>query len=158
MKNRIKIQVDGKTFTLMGEGTEAHLKEVSSYIDEKMRHVRENAAAIKLDSSLAYVLTSLNVADDYFKEKEYRAELEGRVLGLTARLEEMTRLLEDATNRTQDSELGLRVKELEEELLNEQREKLDAQNKLDEYTLAAGNEAPRTNYKQSGKKKYQKPR
>lgn len=156
MKNRIKIQVDGKTFTLMGEGTEAHLKEVSNYIDEKMRHIRKNAEAIKMDSSLAYVLTSLNVADDYFKEKEYRAELEGRVLGLTTRLEEMTRLLEDATNRTQDSELGLRIKELEEELLNEQQEKLDAQNKLDEYMLAAGGETPKTNYKQTGKKKYQK--
>ncbi len=96
MKNRIKIYVDGKSFTLVGEETEIHMQAVSNYIHEKIVEIRKNAAAVRLDTSLAYVLTALNVADDYFKEKERVAELEGRNLGLLARLEELASQLEEA--------------------------------------------------------------
>lgn len=96
MKNRIKISVDGKSFTLMGEETESHMQAVAVYIHEKIAEVRRNAAAVKLDASLAYVLTAINVGDDYFKELEKNAELEGRNLGLTTRLKEMVSQLDDA--------------------------------------------------------------
>ncbi|WP_304509085.1 cell division protein ZapA [Anaerotignum sp.] len=96
MKNRIKISVDGKSFTLMGEETESHMQAVAEYIHEKITEVRRNAAAVKMDASLAYVLTAINVADDYYKEMEKNAELEGRNLGLTTRLKEMVSQLDDA--------------------------------------------------------------
>lgn len=89
MKNRIKISVDGKSFTLVGEESEIHMKAVAAYIDEKIHQIRRSAVAVKMDTSLAYVLTALNVADDYFKEKEKNAELEGRNLGLSTRLEQL---------------------------------------------------------------------
>ena len=93
MKNRVKISIDGKSFTLVGEESEEHIRSVAAYIDEKMTEVREKAVAVTLDSSLAYVLTSVNVADDYFKEKAYTAELEGRLIGMTARVQELTHKL-----------------------------------------------------------------
>lgn len=96
MKNRVKISVDGKSFTLVGEETEEHMRQVAAYIDAKIAEVRENAVAVTLDSSLAYVLASINVADDYFKERAYSAELEGRILGMTARLRELNHKLEEA--------------------------------------------------------------
>lgn len=96
MKNRIKIIVDGKSFTLVGEETEMHMQAVASYIDDKIVEIRKNAAAVKMDTSLAYVLAALNVADDYFKEKEKVAELEGRNLGLSTRLEELVFQLDEA--------------------------------------------------------------
>ncbi|MDD3394001.1 MAG: cell division protein ZapA [Anaerotignum sp.] len=96
MKNRIKISVDGKSFTLVGEETELHMQAVAAYIHEKIVQIRKNAEAVKMDTSLAYVLTALNVADDYIKEKEKNAELEGRNLGLCARLEELVSQLDEA--------------------------------------------------------------
>lgn len=116
MKNRVKISIDGKSFTLVGEESEEHMRQVASYIDEKMAEVREKAVAVTLDSSLAYVLTSINVADDYFKEKAYTAELEGRLIGMTARVEELVAKLEEA-----------------------EKARDEAENKLDEYTLAMEN-------------------
>ncbi len=95
MKNRIKISVDGKSFTLVGEETEVHMKAVAAYIDEKINQIRKNAVAVKMDTSLAYVLAALNVADDYFKEKEKNAELEGRNLGLSTRLEQLIPQLDE---------------------------------------------------------------
>ncbi len=61
MKNRVKITIDGKNFTLVGEETEEHMREVAAYIDKKMTEVRQKAAVVALDASLAYVLTSINV-------------------------------------------------------------------------------------------------
>ena len=116
MKNRVKISIDGKSFTLVGEETEEHMRQVAAYIDQKMTEIRQKAVAVTLDSSLAYVLTSINVADDYFKEKAYTAELEGRLIGMTARVEELSTKLEEA-----------------------EKARDDAENKLDEYTLAMEN-------------------
>ena len=113
MKNRVKISIDGKSFTLVGEETEEHMRQVAAYIDYKMTEIRQKAVAVTLDSSLAYVLTSINVADDYFKEKAYTAELEGRLTGLTARVKELADRLEEA-----------------------ERAKEEAEAKVDEYALA----------------------
>ncbi|AMJ40433.1 cell division protein ZapA [Anaerotignum propionicum] len=114
MKNRIKIIVDGKSFTLVGEETEMHMQAVASYIDDKIVEIRKNAAAVKMDTSLAYVLAALNVADDYFKEKEKVAELEGRNLGLSTRLEELVFQLDEA--RLEIAELKENFNQAEKEI------------------------------------------
>ena len=116
MKNRVKISIDGKSFTLVGEDSEEHMRQVASYIDEKIAEMREKAIAVTMDSSLSYVLTSINVADDYFKEKAYVAELEGKLLGMTARVQDLSAKLEEA-----------------------EKARENAENKLDEYTLALEN-------------------
>ena len=107
MKNRVKISIDGKSFTLVGEETEEHMRQVAEYIDLKMTEIRQKAVAVTLDSSLAYVLTSINVADDYFKEMAYTAELEGRLLGLTTRVQELADRLEEAEKAKEEAEAKL---------------------------------------------------
>ena len=107
MKNRVKISIDGKSFTLVGEETEEHMRQVAAYIDYKMTEIRQKAVAVTLDSSLAYVLTSINVADDYFKEKAYTAELEGRLIGMTARVQELADRLEEAEKAKEVAEAKL---------------------------------------------------
>ena len=107
MKNRVKISIDGKSFTLVGEETEEHMRQVAAYIDQKMAEIRQKAVAVTLDSSLAYVLTSINVADDFFKEKAYTAELEGRLSGMTARAQELAKRLEEAEKAVEAAEAKL---------------------------------------------------
>lgn len=107
MKNRVKISIDGKSFTLVGEETEEHMRQVAEYIDQKMTEIRQKAVAVTLDSSLAYVLTSINVADDYLKEKAYTAELEGRLLGMTTRAQELVQKLDEAEKAKEEAEAKL---------------------------------------------------
>ena len=107
MKNRVKISIDGKSFTLVGEETEEHMRQVAEYIDRKMVEIRQKAVAVTLDSSLAYVLTSINVADDYFKEKAHTAELEGRLIGMTARVQELADRLDEAVKAKEAAEAKL---------------------------------------------------
>lgn len=79
VKNKVKISIDGKSFTLMGDETQEHMHNVAAYIDGKMKEIRRTSQSVSLDSSLAYVLTSINVADDYFKEVERSLELEAQL-------------------------------------------------------------------------------
>ena len=104
MKNRVKISVDGKNFTLVGEETEDHMRQVAAYIDEKIAEVRQKSVAVTLDSSLAYVLTSINVGDDYLKEKEHAAELRGRLIGMEARVDALMAKLEAAEQAKKEAE------------------------------------------------------
>lgn len=146
MKNRVKISIDGKSFTLVGEETEEHMRQVAAYIDEKMTEVRQKAVAVTLDSSLAYVLTSINVADDFFKEKAYTAELEGRLIGMTTRLQELAAKLEEAEAAREEAERlasadgwESKLELLEEKLRLSEKARENAENKLDEYTMALEN-------------------
>ena len=166
MKNRVKISIDGKSFTLVGEETEEHLVQVAAYIDQKMAEIRQKANAVKVDSSVAYVLTAVNVADDYFKEKAYNAELEGRLTGMTERarglmeqveqLEKEKKQLQDVNTQATEKEtvyvekikdmetkaaaktaaFEIKMKELEEKLAVSEKARATAENKLDDYMIA----------------------
>ncbi len=136
MKNRVKITIDGKNFTLVGEETEEHMREVASYIDKKMAEVRQKAAVVALDASLAYVLTSINVADDYFKEKAYCSELEGRLIGMTARAKELSEKLAAKEAEQAGREWEQRLKDLEDRLAFSEKARVTAENKLDDYMMA----------------------
>lgn len=136
MKNRVKITIDGKNFTLVGEETEEHMRDVAAYIDKKMAEVRQKAAVVALDASLAYVLTSINVADDYFKEKAYCSELEGRLIGMTARAKELSEKLAEKEAEQAGKEWERRLKDLEDRLELSEKAREAAENKLDNYMMA----------------------
>lgn len=124
MKNKIKISIDGKSFTLVGDETEVHMRAVATYIDEKIMEIRKNAVAVKMDTSLAYVLAALNVADDYFKEKEKNAELEGRNLGLSTRLEHLIPQMDET--KAELEEVKGQLDELKEKLAQGEQQAAEA--------------------------------
>lgn len=87
MKNRVKIHIDGKSFTLIGNEPENHIRSVAEYIDKQIKEIRENAQfGSGQDRGWAYILTALNVGNDYFKELEKSLELETRLEDLELEL------------------------------------------------------------------------
>ena len=81
-KNDIDITIGGKTFTLSGVESEAYLREVASYLNEKLKNFSDDAAYWKLPNDMRNVMLQLNLADDYFKERSRVEELESKVQGL----------------------------------------------------------------------------
>jgi cell division protein ZapA len=78
-KNDIDITIGGKTFTLSGVESEAYLREVASYLNEKLKNFSDDAAYWKLPNDMRNVMLQLNLADDYFKERSRVQELESQV-------------------------------------------------------------------------------
>ena len=68
LKNKVQVIIEGKILTLMGTEPEQYLKNVASYIDTKMTEIRKSQSSQALSASMVSVLTSINIADDFFKE------------------------------------------------------------------------------------------
>lgn len=83
-KNDIDITIGGKTFTLSGVESEAYLREVASYLNEKLKNFSDDAAYWKLPNDMRNVMLQLNLADDYFKERSRADEMETKAGELEA--------------------------------------------------------------------------
>ncbi len=93
MRNSTRVTVDGKSFMLRGEATVEHIQQVAEYVDAKIREIRSEAVAVRLDPTMAYILTALNVADDFVKAENKVAEVESELIDLENENEELRKLI-----------------------------------------------------------------
>ena len=76
-KNKVGVRIAGKDYVLMGIESDEYMQKVGLYIDRKMNEImRVNS---KLSTSMVAVLTSINVADDYFKAHESETALKSEL-------------------------------------------------------------------------------
>lgn len=120
-KNKVEVRIAGKDYTLVGAESDEYIQKIALYVDKKMNGIMK--INHKLSTSMAAVLTALNVADDYFKSlengenfkrdlKKAREDLE--VLKIDKkRLSEENAILRDANSNLQ-LELAKREAELRE--------------------------------------------
>lgn len=84
-KNKVNVRIAGKDYALKGVESEEYIQRVALYIDRKMNEiVRANN---KLSTSMAAVLTAVNVADDFFKAFESESSLKVELKRITEELE-----------------------------------------------------------------------
>lgn len=102
-KNDIDITIGGKTLTLSGVESEAYLREVASYLNEKLKNFSDDAAYWKLPNDMRNVMLQLNLADDYFKEKSRVKELEGQVQELESHRDRALQELDEMQGAVQQS-------------------------------------------------------
>ena len=116
-KNKVKIVIDEKPFILMGEESEEHIRQVADYINIKIKEVKAISPHIAANVRMTHVLTSINVADDFFKEREKNAVLTKQLADT-----ERKRALEETRNK--------QMKELKKLLETARNAIVEYQNKL----------------------------
>ncbi len=70
-KTRITVDIYGQTYTIVGTDSSAHVRQVATMVDDRMRELR--ARNPYLDTTKVAVLTAVNSVHDYLKlqtEKE----------------------------------------------------------------------------------------
>jgi len=72
-KNKVEVKIAGKVYSLMGLESDEYIQKVALYIDKKMNELLK--VNNKLSTSMAAVLTAINVADDFFKLQQNKNEL-----------------------------------------------------------------------------------
>lgn len=118
-KNKVELRIAGKDYTIVGVEPEEYIQRVGLYIDKKMADVmRVNN---KLSTSLAAVLTAINVADDFFKCRESelntKKELKKALEELESLKETRQRLMqENSTLNGLNTSLKLELAKREAEL------------------------------------------
>ena len=126
-KNRVELRIAGKDYIVVGTEPEEYIHRVGLYVDKKMTDIMR--ANNKLSTSLAAVLTAINVVDDLFKSRESEQELKNQLKKATEELERLrreNRVLQQDNNvlSSQNTELKLELAKRAAEL-NEVRNTLD---------------------------------
>lgn len=121
-KNKVRVTIHGRMLTVMGAESEEYMKRVAEYIDDKLRELRKSSPQMISDTDLSYILTSVNVADDYFKEIEKNIMLEEEV----QRLRMETKMC-GSTKEMEELQAEFKQLKLELETMNRQKEQLHKQ-------------------------------
>jgi cell division protein ZapA len=83
-KNVVQVQIFGHSYTIRGEAEQDYILGVAAYVDRKMREITEKLPVASL--SKVAILASLNIADELFKERTRRENLEQELTHRAARL------------------------------------------------------------------------
>ncbi|MFO7636892.1 MAG: cell division protein ZapA [Clostridia bacterium] len=94
--NKVRIRIAGKDYRIVGTEPEEYIQKVGLYVDKKMTGILEQGDS-KLSTVMAAVLSCINIADDYFKERDRANQQKSRMTELEAKvrdLEQIVRTLE----------------------------------------------------------------
>ena len=130
-KNKVELRISGKEYTIVGSESDECIQKVGLYVDKKMNEVLKNNST--LSTSMASVLTALNVAYDYFKANENETNLKEEIKSLNeekAKLKEENKQLkiENSTLNSRSSNYQLELAKKEAEL-KEVRSNIEKENK-----------------------------
>ena len=133
-KNHVQVMIEGKLMTLVGTESPEYMKSVAEYIEEKNKEIRSGENGRKMNVAMASILTSINVADDYFKEKSNRENIQREFEILKEKLSETESELEEA--RKEIEQLNRDIYILKDDMNMLAEEKAQVEDQLDEYFVA----------------------
>ncbi|KXG74384.1 cell division protein ZapA [Thermotalea metallivorans] len=73
-RNKVVVRIYGQEYTMVGSEPREYMQKVANYVDDKMVDIAKKNK--KLSTAMIAVLTSLNIADEYFKLKAQLEALE----------------------------------------------------------------------------------
>ncbi|MCX7842975.1 MAG: cell division protein ZapA [Clostridia bacterium] len=129
-KNKVEVRIAGKDYTIVGIESDEYIQKVGLYIDKKMSEILK--INNRLSTSMAAVLTSINVADDYFKAHENELSLKRELKRCQEELEKLK--LEAKRLAEENSMLTSRNTSMQLELAKREAELSEVRNSMDKMT------------------------
>ena len=126
-KNKVELRIAGKDYTIVGSEPEEYIHRVGLYVDKKMTDILK--INNKPSTSMAAVLTAINVVDDLFKSRDSEQELKNQLKKATEELEKLKR--ENKALQQENTILGNQNTELKLELAKREAELNEVRNTLD---------------------------
>lgn len=134
-RNKVIIRIAGKDYTVVGVEAEEYIQRVGLYIDKKMNEILK--VNQKLSTSMAAVLTAVNVADDFFKASENELRQKNEIDRLR---EELKQLREEKKQLTQENTaVASTNSRLQIELAKREAELREVRNSLDKASSRGNN-------------------
>lgn len=126
-KNVVTVSIGGEMFELMGVESEEYILNLARYINKKISAVQKSTRSVSANSDMMKILTTVNVADDYFKEKTENARLSDEAAtsqSLLALLREEKAFLQKENERltTENKAFSQKLAELERLVLKKENE------------------------------------
>jgi cell division protein ZapA len=131
-KNKVELRIAGKDYTVVGTEPEEYIHRIGLYVDKKMMDIMR--ASNKLSTSMAAVLTAINISDDYFKCYESEQNLKKELKKATEQLERLKE--ENKTLQKENSDLNSQNADLKLELAKKETELREVRISLDKAERA----------------------
>ena len=64
---RVTVTIDGKTYTIISEDDENHIRRSAELVDKSMAETKQNGRLSSVDGA---ILAAMNIADKYFKAQQ----------------------------------------------------------------------------------------
>lgn len=128
-KNCTEVLIGGKVFTLSGFESEEYLQKVSTYLNHKITECSNIDGYRRQSAETRSILLALNIADDYFKAKRQGAVLESDVEQKDKEMYDLKHELISTQIRCENLEQELEKLKEENQKLQMQVIKLDAEAK-----------------------------
>ena len=74
-KNVVTVAIGGEMFELIGIESEEYIANLARYVNKKITSVQKSTRSVSANSDMMRILTAVNIADDYFKEKAESTKL-----------------------------------------------------------------------------------
>lgn len=103
-KNKLKILIDGKEYTVKSEMPIKDIREVAFLVDSKIGEIRKSECGIGLSTVMVSVLSALNIAEDYVKLKKNNDELSKKYTLLQTSCEKTKKEVSDMKKIKEDYE------------------------------------------------------
>jgi len=85
MRQPVEVEVMGQRLTVSSDDSEAHVRQIASYVDGRVRRLAEGrTVTAPIDLVL---LTALNIASEYWKLKQEQDELQQTISRLSKRVQ-----------------------------------------------------------------------
>lgn len=118
---KVEVLIDGRNFTIVGSEPREYIRNIASYVDEKITELTDKNN--KLSGTMSATLAAINITDELFKIKLELEKLEQEAKDpmekydeLVAELESSKKLIENL--KSEDKEKDIKIKELENEKEN----------------------------------------
>lgn len=115
--NKVKIRIAGKDHWIVGTEAEEYIQKIGLYVDKKMTDVMK-AGENNLSTVMASVLVSVNIADDYFSERDRAIQQKSKMNEMEKQIKELHNKLKTADEkilRFADEKENLKLKLVERE-------------------------------------------
>ncbi len=133
-KNHVQVMIEGRMMTLVGTESPEYMKSVADYIEKKNKEIRSSDNGNRMNVAMASILTAINVADDYFKEKKCREDIEIELANIKKSLESTKTELENSNKEIEQLNRDIYILKDDMNMLAE--EKAQVEDQLDEYFVA----------------------
>ncbi|QEK12485.1 cell division protein ZapA [Crassaminicella thermophila] len=117
-KTKVIVRIYGQEYTMVGKESREYMQKVANYVDDKMIDIAKKSK--KLSTAMVAVLTSLNIADEYFKVKQEMEDFKKEAMKPLEELEQTRSQLAATLTAFKEKEIEYikTIEQLEEEKKN----------------------------------------
>jgi cell division protein ZapA len=131
-KNKTNVLIDGRNFTVIGNGSEEYVHRLAAYVDRKIKEMTSKND--RLSSSMAATLAALNISDELYKSMKELEILKSKSKTPMENYESILEQLKDIKKKNEELEMDCNI--YKDELLDMRRENERLNKEVESYTQA----------------------